>query len=134
MKNDFYSVTYLFFCNRKEIKRLSPFSPFPRSHYSLSYSCSRKAHENEDEDSFDEGKVEDFYREIFSDLSVDGEERKELLNFFGELKPSATGLIWMRAAAFRIGSEFLTDDGDSNVSLLKSINSVVHAIETTCME
>lgn len=46
--------------------------------------------------------------------------------------------MWLRAAAFRIACEYLVEDGDDdpreeNVKLLKTINAVVHALETTCL-
>ena len=40
----------------------------------------------------------------------------------------------MRATAFRVASEFLTDNRESNLSLLKTINYIVHAIETNCLQ
>jgi poly(U)-specific endoribonuclease len=87
--------------------------------------------ENED---FDEEQVEELYREVFADLSVDREENEELFDFFRETnRPSNEKLIWVRASAFRIGSEFLSEDGDNNVALLKCINMLVHALEMTCM-
>jgi hypothetical protein len=89
--------------------------------------------DNDDEDTLNEETTEEYYRQIYSDLNVDREESQDLFSFFEELKPTPTRLIWSRAAAFRIASEFLTDDKESNVSLLKCINSIVHAIEVKCM-
>mmetsp|Transcript_45301 Transcript_45301/g.137995 ORF Transcript_45301/g.137995 Transcript_45301/m.137995 type:complete len:89 (+) Transcript_45301:248-514(+) len=86
------------------------------------------------DESFDESKVECLYRRVFEDLSVDQEENTELLHFFGkENRPPKSRLIWTRAAAFRIGCEFLSDDKKRNVSLLRCINVVVHDFETTCL-
>lgn len=88
---------------------------------------------------------EAFYREIFADLTVSKEERAEITQRFTDANPPPDKLVWLRSAAFRIGSEFLvTSDGDgdedggnssmtSNISLLRSINSIVHSLELTCM-
>ena len=97
--------------------------------------------DEDDDDEFDEGKVEDFYREIYADRTVDQDEKHELFTFFKELSARrnlpTSKLIWTRAAAFRVATEFLTvgddKDKDINVSLLKCINSIVHALEVTCM-
>jgi len=88
---------------------------------------------NENED-FSEESVEELYRTVFTDLSIDGEENKELFQFFKQTnRPPASKLIFSRAAAFRIGVEFLSEDRESNVSLLRCINAIVHALEMTCM-
>lgn len=76
---------------------------------------------------------EAYYREIFSDLSVSREESDEIKEQLQEANPPPDKLVWLRASAFRIGCEFLTNDGDANVSLLKSINAIVNAVETTCL-
>mmetsp|Transcript_20566 Transcript_20566/g.23292 ORF Transcript_20566/g.23292 Transcript_20566/m.23292 type:complete len:483 (+) Transcript_20566:139-1587(+) len=78
-------------------------------------------------------EFESFYREIFTDLSVSREESDEIKQKFEDVNPPPDKLIWLRAASFRIGSEFLTDDETSNISLLRSINAIVHALEITCM-
>jgi len=79
-----------------------------------------------------------FYRNLYSDLSVSRDENEEICQTLTELNPPPDKLVWLRATAFRIGSEYLSDDDDddgreANVSLLKCINTVVHAIEITCM-
>jgi hypothetical protein len=90
-------------------------------------------------------KVESFYREIFDDPypidGVDREEAAELNEFLNELNPPPDKLVWLRATAFEIGCEFLSDDDDGdddddedNVNLLRTINFLVHAIETMCMQ
>lgn len=81
-----------------------------------------------------DAKVVSFYREIYADLSVDHEEAAELNAFLAGLNPPPDKLMWMRASAFRIASEFLTDDNDSNVKLLRTVNYIVHAIEANCLE
>ena len=75
-----------------------------------------------------------FYREFFSDLSIDRSEAGELTEFLNKLQPPPGKLVWLRSQAFRVGNEFLTDDKEKNKSLLRAINYVVHAIETTCMQ
>jgi len=77
--------------------------------------------------------VNKFYREIFADLKVDREEAQELKDFFSKTNPPPDKLVKLRASAFRIGCEFLSEDRDSNVSLLRAINAIVHALEMTCM-
>lgn len=89
---------------------------------------------------------EAFYREIYSDLSVSREESSEIKQKFIDSNPPPDKLIWLRSTAFRIGSEFLKsfEEGEeeeeeeervnqSNTSLLKSINAIVHNLEMTCM-
>lgn len=78
-------------------------------------------------------KVEAFYRTIFADLTVDREEAAELVEFFTEANPPPDKNVWLRATAFRIGCEFLTDDKDTNTALLRAINAIVHAVETSRM-
>jgi len=81
-----------------------------------------------------DAKVIQFYRSIFSDLTVDREEAAELTEFLQALNPPPDKLLWLRATAFKIGCEFLSNDNESNISLLRTINFIVHAIEKTCME
>lgn len=76
---------------------------------------------------------ESLYREILADLSIDRDESEEIMEKFKELNPPPDKLVSLRAAAFRVGSEFLTEDKDSNISLLRSINAIVHILEKTCM-
>lgn len=83
---------------------------------------------------FDTDKLEEFYRNLFSDLSVDSEENEALLAFFDENPPPNDDLVTVRATVFRIGGEFLSDDNASNISLLKCINVVVNAFETSCLK
>jgi hypothetical protein len=75
-----------------------------------------------------------FYREIFSDVNVDREEAAELTEFLEGLNPPPDKLVWLRVNAFKVGCEFLTDDNENNVAVLRTINFVVNAIEHTCME
>ena len=62
------------------------------------------------------------------------EEAEILVSFFEEMNPPPDKLVWLRATAFRLGSEFLSDDDqDSNVKLLRAINAIVHSIEQAAM-
>jgi poly(U)-specific endoribonuclease len=79
-------------------------------------------------------KVESFYREIFVDPGVDREEAAELTEFLENLNPPPDKLVWLRATAFKVGCEYLSDDKEYNVNLLRTINFVVHAIEKICMQ
>ena len=81
-----------------------------------------------------QAKIEQFYRDIYGDLSVDREEAQELIDFFEETNPPPDTIVWLRSTAFRIACEFLTDDTDSNTSLLRCVNALVHAVETSRMQ
>lgn len=74
-----------------------------------------------------------FYRQIFADLKVDEKESQKIKKKLLETNPPPDKLVWLRASAFRIGSEFLSENKSRNVNLLKCINAIIHAIETTCM-
>jgi hypothetical protein len=82
---------------------------------------------------FDAEKVEEFYKGIFADLSVDMEENASLLSFFQDNIPPADSLVTLRATAFKAAVEFLSDDKESNISLLRCINVAVHGFETACL-
>ena len=77
--------------------------------------------------------IEALYREVFSDLSVSREEDTEIREKLEEINVPPAKIVWCRATAFRIGCEFLTDDLESNVQLLRCINAIVHAVEMTCL-
>lgn len=77
--------------------------------------------------------IEALYREVFSDLSVSREEDTEIREKLEEINVPPAKIVWVRATAFRIGCEFLTDDQESNVQLLRCINAIVHAVEMTCL-
>ena len=87
--------------------------------------------ENED---FDLSSVEEIYHELFSDLTIDCEENERLTCFLQETPPPISQLIATRSCAFRIASEYLSEeDSDANIQLLRCINVIVHVIEKTCM-
>lgn len=79
-------------------------------------------------------KVESTYRTYLSDGKLDWNESAQLISFLNEANPSPDLLVWMRASAFRIGCEYLSDDKEANVGLLKTVNAIVHAIETSCLQ
>lgn len=79
-------------------------------------------------------QVEQFYRKTFADLTVDREEAQELKDFLTKTNPPPDKNVWLRATAFRIGCEFLSDNKDNNVALLRAINAIVHSIETARMQ
>ena len=79
-------------------------------------------------------KVEEIYRSYLADHQLEWEESEELVAFLKEVNPPPDLLVWMRATAFRIGCEYLADDKDTNVALLRTINAIVHAIETTSLQ
>mmetsp|Transcript_39209 Transcript_39209/g.57660 ORF Transcript_39209/g.57660 Transcript_39209/m.57660 type:complete len:481 (-) Transcript_39209:179-1621(-) len=76
-----------------------------------------------------------FYREIFADLTVDREESQQLKTYFLQANPPPDKHVWLRATAFRVGSEFLSEDNmDKNTAVLRCINAIVHTLEMTCMQ
>lgn len=85
-----------------------------------------------------EGQVEEFYREIYADNHVDQEESTKVLTFFssiaGQIPPSK--IIWIRATAFRIAAEFLSEDCDveHNTAILRCVNAIVHCAELALLE
>lgn len=82
-----------------------------------------------------DAKFEKLYRDVFADLTVDREESAELIDFFTKANPPPDKLVWLRAAAFRIGCEFLQeDDKESDIALIRCINVLVHILESTCMK
>lgn len=91
---------------------------------------------------------ETIYRTTFTDRVVTPDESADLIATLQDFQQIQDGsstppltpdkLIWLRAAAFRVACEYLVEDGDEagreeNVKLLKAINAVVHALETTCL-
>jgi len=66
-------------------------------------------------------------------LSVDQDENTELLDFFNHYQPTKEFLVTARAVAFKAACDYLSDDKDENVKLLKCINAAVHAFEKSCL-
>ena len=89
--------------------------------------------EDECENEFDKDQAEDLFRQIYSDNVVDDEENTSLFEFFKQFIGCLDfdEIVSLRASAFRIASEFLSDN---NMNLLRSINVIVHALELTLME
>ena len=87
--------------------------------------------------------IESLYRETFNDRVVTPEESSSLVDYFTNLQSIADGstvppmtpdqMVWLRASAFKIACEFIDEDKEENVKLLKAVNAVVHALETTCL-
>ena len=80
-----------------------------------------------------DARVETFYKQIYDDLVVSPEESESLVDFFSQTNPPPDKLVWLRSTAFRLGCDYLTDDHDNNVKLLRAINAIVHSLEKTCM-
>jgi hypothetical protein len=78
---------------------------------------------------YDGDKVEAFYKDLFSDLAIDMEENKSLVEFFEKNIPPRGSLISLRATAFKAAVGCLGDDKSSNIALLKCINVAVHNLE-----
>ena len=74
-----------------------------------------------------------YFREVCRDLRVTDSESEEIKKKLTEVNPPPDKLVWIRASAFRIGCEFLSANKEKNNALLKCLNSIVHAVETTCM-
>jgi hypothetical protein len=81
---------------------------------------------------YDGDRVEAYFQDIFSDLTVNQDENQELVSFFQENIPPADSLVAMRAAAFKAAVDCVADDKETNVSLLRCINAIVHNFEMTC--
>ena len=69
---------------------------------------------------------------------VKGPEATALRKFLTNpsTRPPLSELVWLRTTAFRLAAQYLDEDGRraKNAALLKSINVIVHIIETTCMK
>lgn len=81
----------------------------------------------------DEETYLSFYKDIYADLSVDREENQELFEFFKNNIPSNDYLVAARAVAFKAACDYLSDDKQENINLLKCINVVIHGFETSCL-
>ena len=83
--------------------------------------------------------IEELYRATFTDRAISPEENADLIATLNEFQTIQDGastppaltpdkFVWLRAAAFRIACEFLVEDKEENVKLLKTINGVVSFI------
>ena len=81
-------------------------------------------------------KMESFYNNLFSDLSIDREESQDLYDFFHEHKVSLSQLIQVRATVFKVACDFLSESNadNENVSLLRCVNYIVHMFEKVYLE
>jgi len=84
------------------------------------------------DDDFDPEEAESKIREIYSDLSIDLEESQELFDYFSSNIPSVSHLVPLRRTAFTAAVEYLSDDRDQNVKLLRCINCVINNFERSC--
>ena len=82
-----------------------------------------------------DSEIEAFYNRIYADLTIDSEESSDLQDFLTKLNPPPDKLVKLRASAFKVACNYLSeDDNDKNVQLLRSINYIVHAVEQHLME
>jgi len=112
--------------------------------HALETTCLLPSLSEEGGEEFSEDAVEELFKTLYeTEEEWDGpeitvEESKDLTEFLtGETtRPPLEMLVWLRTAAFRIGSEYLDENNDKekNLSLLRSINVVVHVLENTCMK
>lgn len=82
----------------------------------------------------DEEKAVKFYKTLFDDLTIDSDENAEIHAFFHKANGvTPNSLVASRALAFKVGSQYLSNDKDTNIKLLRCINAIVHGLETSCM-
>jgi len=81
-----------------------------------------------------DAEVEAFYRQVFAEGGVNQEEAHVMAEYFENLNPPPDKLVWLRATAFRIGTQYLGDDKEKNISILRTINVICHELEHACME
>ncbi|KAL7466261.1 hypothetical protein ACHAXS_006552 [Conticribra weissflogii] len=111
--------------------------------HSLETTCLLPSLPEEGGEEFSEDAVEALFKSLYeTEEEWDGpeitmEESRDLMKFLtGEAtRPPLEKLVWLRTAAFRIGSEYLDENNNKerNVALLRSINVVVHTVENACM-
>ena len=82
---------------------------------------------------YDNDKVEEFYNNILTDGSIDSEENAELIDFFSQNMPPKESLVTLRATAFKVAANHLSENKSKNVALLRSINVIIHCFESTCL-
>jgi poly(U)-specific endoribonuclease len=87
-----------------------------------------------------DSQIEQFYHRLYTtgdDVSFDPQESNVLYDFLKELNPPPDKLTKLRATAFKVACQHLSNNGDDdpkNVQLLRTIDEIVHAIEEVCME
>jgi hypothetical protein len=81
-----------------------------------------------------DNNVEAYYGKIFAEMTLDRTENQQLRDYFSTLNPPPDKLVGLRAAAFKVGCEYLKEDNESNIKLLHCINAIVDGLEHTCME
>lgn len=75
-----------------------------------------------------------FYKSIYEDLTIDQEESAELFAFFLANPPERADLTATRSLAFRVATDYISEDKDANIQLLRAVNVVVYALHQTCYE
>ena len=78
--------------------------------------------------------MEAFYRKVFAEGGVNQQEANVMTDYFAALNPPPDKLVWLRATAFQIGAQYLTDNEEKNTSILRTINVSCHELEHACME
>ncbi len=78
-----------------------------------------------------DAKVEKFYRKVFAEGGVSQQEAHVMTDYFSSLNPPPDKLVWLRATAFRIGTQYLSDDKED---ILRTVNVICHELEHACME
>lgn len=95
--------------------------------------CMVPKEESPDAVDYDEDAYVEFLKGIFDGNSVDVDENEDLFAYFREVSPpKQDDLVQVRAQIFKVACDFLSDDTDANVQLLRCINAIVHAFELTC--
>lgn len=83
----------------------------------------------------DEETVTNFYISIYDDLSIGHDENQELYDFFRDtFRPDSSALVSTRAMAFKVACDYLADDKETNIQLLRCVNVVIHAFEQSCLK
>jgi hypothetical protein len=95
------------------------------------FTCSPK--KVNDYTDFDNEKVEEFYKNLYSDLAVDQDENSDLFTFYQRNTPPPDDLVSLRATAFKAASDLLNDDKEHNSAILRCVNAAVNAFERTCL-
>ena len=83
-----------------------------------------------------DAKIQQLYRRLFADRTISPDEDDTLISALQSLTTVSDGssspptltpdkLQWMRTTAFNVARNYLEDDRDENVKLLKAINAVV---------
>lgn len=80
-----------------------------------------------------DSSIERCLSNIYADLTIDRDEAADLDDFLKNLNPPPDKLFKLRSTAFRMACKLLSEDKKNNISLLRTVNYVVHAIENNFM-